>query len=516
MTLDYASFAAQMSFRVLQPDAARGSDRRFALPRPGRDDARLLELPYAPFDVFNTVLRADQRELEERLGPVLETPRMSTFGLAALINRAVARMPERAAYVNVGVWVGFSLFSGMVGNGGKQCVGIDNFSEFGGPRDAFMSRFERFKGPRHEFHELDYLDYFAKHHDERPIGVYFYDGDHAYEHQLRGLQEAEPYFTDGCIVFVDDTNWHPPYDATYDFISSSAREYEVLLDQRTGSNVHPTFWNGMIVLRAGAAKKESGKRPPPPKPAPIPRLPGYGPIPMEPEPPRVTIILHNREPDLERLEAAVEAAASQTWPALELIVVDECGIEGAATALEAVGDIAYLEPENGENDLVQRGIAASSGDFVAFASTGAPLRPTAVHVGMAFPRFSQFNGTQALVSYERLERSLELSEEINAAVPPGQAFALVSERMMVPNLVTSRKAMPFFARDGGQPLTAPASDAEAVEEVERVRSAGAGFIVFASPETGWLERYPGLGEHLRSTAHCTLESERLTVFDLRG
>ena len=72
-----------------------------------------------------------------------------------------------------------------------------------------MERFERFRGPTHEFHEMDYRDYFANVHGERPIGVYFYDGDHAYEHQLEGLRVAEPYFTDDCVVFVDDTNWAP-------------------------------------------------------------------------------------------------------------------------------------------------------------------------------------------------------------------------------------------------------------------------------------------------------------------
>ncbi len=516
--MDYASFASQISFRVLKPNAGRGPDRRFAVPRPEGPDARLLELPYAPFDVFNTVLPADQPALERRLAQALETPRMSTFALSSLINRAVGAMPDGAVFVNVGVWVGFSLYSGMVGNDEKVCVGIDNFSEFGGPRDAFMSRFERFKRPAHSFHEMDYLDYFAELHGEQPIGVYFYDGDHAYEHQLKGLQVAEPYFTEGCIVFVDDTNWAPPHDATYDFMKSSAREYEVLLDQRTGCNVHPTFWNGLIVLRAGPRKAEgSSSAPTRPEVRRVPRLPEYGPISTDPEPPLVSVVLHNRVPDPELLEAAVEAAVQQTWPALEVIVADETATDATDAVLQAYGDrLTYLAADEDDGDLLERATAASSGDFIAFASTDTPLRPTAVHVGLAFPRFAQFNGAQALVSYERLEQSLELSDEIAAAVPAGEAFALVNEALLMPNMVSSRKPIPFFASDGKPPVSAPVDDAAAVEEVERLRRSGAGFVVFTWPAFGWLERYPGLHEHLRSTASCPVENDRLVVFDLRG
>ena len=80
-----------------------------------------------------------------------------------------------------------TLLSGIVCNPGKTVVGIDNFSMFGGPRDAFLARFNQYRSSNHHFHEMDYRTYFQTIH-QGPIGFYIYDGDHNYEHQLEGLR----------------------------------------------------------------------------------------------------------------------------------------------------------------------------------------------------------------------------------------------------------------------------------------------------------------------------------------
>jgi hypothetical protein len=51
------------------------------------------------------------------------------------------------------------------------------------------------------------------------------------------------------VVLVDDTNAADPRRATYDFIKARPGKYRVLLDRRTATNGHPTWWNGLIVLR---------------------------------------------------------------------------------------------------------------------------------------------------------------------------------------------------------------------------------------------------------------------------
>jgi Methyltransferase domain len=186
--------------------------------------------------------------MKHRLRQICEIPRMSTFAIGAMINHGVAQMPGSQAFVNVGVWHGFTFMCGIVGNPSKVCIGIDNFTQFGGPREAFISRFRKYRSAKKRFFDMDYREYFAKVHRE-PIGFYVYDGDHSYDNQLMGLQAAEPFFTKGCVVLVDDTNWLEPRSATMDFIAKSSYAYRILLDTTTCCNGHPTLWNGVMVLQ---------------------------------------------------------------------------------------------------------------------------------------------------------------------------------------------------------------------------------------------------------------------------
>jgi hypothetical protein len=174
-------------------------------------------------------------------------PKMSTYAIGAIIDKTVSQMPPETAFVNVGAWHGFTFLSGIVGNPGRKCVCIDNFSEFGGPRDAFLDRFHELRSENHHFYDMDYIDYFARVH-EGGIGFYVYDGEHSYCNQLRGLEVAEPFFVSGCVIMVDDTNTEEPRRATMDFLGRRAGQYDLILDERTRSNNHPTFWNGVMLL----------------------------------------------------------------------------------------------------------------------------------------------------------------------------------------------------------------------------------------------------------------------------
>ncbi|MDQ7035634.1 MAG: class I SAM-dependent methyltransferase [Anaerolineae bacterium] len=173
---------------------------------------------------------------------------MSTYAMAAIINEAVRRIAPDTAFVNIGVWHGFTFLSGLIGNGDKHCIGIDNFSEYGGPKEAFYKRFEKYSSSSHDFYEMDYIDYFATLH-ETPIGFFIYDGNHSYENQCQALTLAEPFFADDCIIMVDDTNYEAVRRANEDFIKHSPHNYEILFDQPTYCNHHPTFWNGVTIIR---------------------------------------------------------------------------------------------------------------------------------------------------------------------------------------------------------------------------------------------------------------------------
>lgn len=200
-------------------------------------------------DMRNTILPDRAREFESRIGPVCSSvKRMSTFAIGTLINLAVEQMPEDQCYVNVGVWNGFTLFCGMVGNEDKRCIGIDNFSEFGGPREQFVEGFNRYKSARSEFHELDYRKYFAEKHTGT-IGLYYYDGEHSEENQYNGLKVAEPFLSDDALIVIDDSNAVDVINGTNRYIQETNLKFRLVARYKTGHNMHPTFWNGLILMQ---------------------------------------------------------------------------------------------------------------------------------------------------------------------------------------------------------------------------------------------------------------------------
>ncbi len=247
--MDVGEFANEISFRFYGVDTEFDS-RRFQYYRL----KALLGHVGVSLEALNTRLPEEGRELRRRLGPLLSVPRWSTFAMGAIINKAVRTMPPDTVFLNIGVYYGFTLFTGMAGNANRRSIGVDNFSEFegrapGGPRETFLKHFERIKGPHDEFFELDYREYFERSHHGAPLGFYIYDGPHAYEHQLHGLQLAEPYLVSGGLILVDDTNWDDPRRATIDFMAEHRGKYELLADRGTVKNQHPTFWNGLMLLR---------------------------------------------------------------------------------------------------------------------------------------------------------------------------------------------------------------------------------------------------------------------------
>ena len=238
--MSYADFVAGLNFRWVQPQTR--------MPRGYNPTARLLARLGFHFEISNTRLPGLPAGQRARLRELCLLPKMSTFAIGALINQAVARMPAGQAFVNVGVWNGFTFLAGMAGHPQQRCVGVDNFSESGSPRRAFIKRFEQRRAGPHQFFDMDYRDYFRDLH-QGPIGTYIYDGEHSYANQLQGLIVAEACLAPGAIILVDDTNSPAAHQATLDFMARSPGRYQLLLDRPTRHNCHPTLWNGLMVLQ---------------------------------------------------------------------------------------------------------------------------------------------------------------------------------------------------------------------------------------------------------------------------
>ncbi|MBS0262617.1 MAG: class I SAM-dependent methyltransferase [Planctomycetes bacterium] len=247
--MEVAEFAQNITFRLLQPNTPRPSGFR-ALNKVARKAGIHLEM-------WMTRLPEDQEEMQRRLKRACKLPRTSTFAIGAIINRAVSRMPDQQAYLNIGVGQGFTLFAGMSGNSHKKCIGVDDLARDTKPRNDFLRRYLRLRSPQHRFWEGDFRDY-LQHEHEGQLGLYVFDGSKSYDEQRQGLELAEPFFGPGCLVLVDDTNWPEIREANLDFMKHSRFEYRSLLDIQTPRAGHPTFWNGLMLFERGQLKSSAG------------------------------------------------------------------------------------------------------------------------------------------------------------------------------------------------------------------------------------------------------------------
>ena len=107
-------------------------------------------------------------------------------------------------------------------------------------------------------------------------------------------------------------------------------------------------------------------------------------------------------------------------------------------------------------------------------------------------------------------------QEIIKVVPAESPFILVDDGCLeAAAWIAPRRYIPFLEKEGRY-WGKPPDDATAIRELERLRKAGAGFIVFIRSTFWWLEYYGGLHRYLRAQFPCIQQDERIVVFDLRS
>jgi len=112
--------------------------------------------------------------------------------------------------------------------------------------------------------------------------------------------------------------------------------------------------------------------------------------------------------------------------------------------------------------------------------------------------------------YRRLAR-----HEILRLLPAGGKFVLIDHQALADEPFPDRQAVPFLERDGHD-WGLPADDQAAIGEIDRLRSAGCGHVVFVWPAFWWFDHYVGLRRHLAERFRCIAQNDRVVVYDLRG
>lgn len=138
----------------------------------------------------------------------LALPGMSGWRYRLLINRLISLMDD-ASYLEVGSWMGSTLCSAIHDNK-VRALAIDNWSEFGGPRDAFFKNLAEHRTPHahvtvveSDFRKANFAFLGA------PFEVYLFDGPHGENDQYNGIALALPALAEQFILIVDDWNFPP-------------------------------------------------------------------------------------------------------------------------------------------------------------------------------------------------------------------------------------------------------------------------------------------------------------------
>jgi glycosyltransferase involved in cell wall biosynthesis len=112
--------------------------------------------------------------------------------------------------------------------------------------------------------------------------------------------------------------------------------------------------------------------------------------------------------------------------------------------------------------------------------------------------------------FYKLKRALE---ELDTVIPSGVPFILVDDLTWQLRRTENRAFIPFLEK-GGQYAGPPGNSCTAIAELERLRAAGAQFVVFAWPSFWWLQSFPEFRDYLQAQFLCVHQSSETMIFKL--
>lgn len=111
---------------------------------------------------------------------------------------------EESKYLEIGCWKG-SLTCSALYNNKLTCMAIDNWSEYGGPKEEFLENFNKYKGNN----DATFLEKNCWKIEESSIGrfnIFIYDGDNNNDSHYNSLKKYFEAIDDEFIFLVRDWN----------------------------------------------------------------------------------------------------------------------------------------------------------------------------------------------------------------------------------------------------------------------------------------------------------------------
>jgi hypothetical protein len=162
---------------------------------------------------------------------ILQIHGMSGRLYRRFINNLVNEISD-ARYLEIGSWAGSTACSAIHDNDVKA-ICIDNWSEFGGPKDVFEHNISMAMSDRTDF---GFIEKDFRRVDYATIGdfnIYLYDGPHDYKDQYDGIIIAQPALDNFYIQIVDDWNWPYVRNGTMDALSHLGAKIICSIEIRT-------------------------------------------------------------------------------------------------------------------------------------------------------------------------------------------------------------------------------------------------------------------------------------------
>lgn len=148
--------------------------------------------------------------LDEKRQNILPQEILSMHGFSGLkyrkfINTLLSKEVVKN-YLEVGVYTGSTSISALYGNLNRlrNYVLIDNFSEFNGPKETFLSNWKKMISNDPNLIDADCFSFDPVKKGIIDIDVYLYDGEHSEQSQYRGLKHYCDSMASSFVYIVDD------------------------------------------------------------------------------------------------------------------------------------------------------------------------------------------------------------------------------------------------------------------------------------------------------------------------
>ena len=159
-----------------------------------------------------------------------------------LLNNLCA---ETDSYLEVGTYMGSSLMAALYENSHVSAVAVDNFCMKPHTRGHFFANTKHLK--------FDFIEEDAFKIPPSvipPTELYFYDGEHSYDSQYKGLAHFLPAMKTEFVYVCDDWNNKPVREGTFAAIKDTGLEIlEFHERQDTTMKNKEQWWCGIAVLK---------------------------------------------------------------------------------------------------------------------------------------------------------------------------------------------------------------------------------------------------------------------------